>query len=73
MYVLKRTQIFPIIFFNVDSSFSIDRLHKFSVVIIDMLMEGSMSQIFYVGPSLCFMRLQKLCLKTLENVSRFFI
>ena len=35
------------------------RLPTFSVVIIDMLMEGTLSQILYIGPSLCFMRLQK--------------
>ena len=49
-----------IMFLNVDSSFTIkDRLLKVSVVIIDMLMEGTVSQIIYLGPSLCFMQLQK--------------
>ena len=41
------------------------------MVIIDMLMEGTVSQILYLGPSLCFMRLQKLCITILENVSLF--
>ena len=74
IYVLKRTEIviFPIVFLNVDSSFNIlDRLLKFSVVIIDMLMEGTVSPIFYIGLSSCFMRLQKLSFQILENVSRF--
>ena len=56
----QKLSFFPIIFLNVDSSFNIsDRLLKFSVVIIDMLMEGTVSQIFYLGLSLCFMQLQK--------------
>ena len=43
-----------------DSLFNIqDRLLKCSVVIIDMLMEGTVSQILYLGPSSCFMRFQK--------------
>ena len=51
---------FSIIFFNVDSSFIIlVRLLKFSVGIIDILMDGTVSQIFYVGPSPTFMRFQK--------------
>ena len=77
MYVLKRTQtiIFSIIFLNVDNSINIEnRLLKFSVVIIDVLMEGNVSQIFYSGPSLImFMWIQKLCLHILEDVSHFLI
>ena len=45
---------FPITFLNVGSS-----LLKCSVVIIDMPIEGAVSQILYLGPSLCFMQLQK--------------
>ena len=62
IYVLKRQKstFFSIIFLNVDSSLNIyDRQLNFSVVIIDMMMEGTVSQISYLGPSLCFMRLQK--------------
>ena len=48
-------------FVNVDSSFDIEnRLLKLSVVIIGMLMEGAVSQSFYLGPSLFLMWLQKL-------------
>ena len=71
---IKETKmyIFPIIFFNVDSSFNIEnRLFKFSVGIFDTLMEGTVSEISYLGPSSSFMRLKKWCLKLLENVSRF--
>ena len=58
IYVLKSTKIviFSHHFFNVDSSFIIkDRLLKFSMVIIDILMEGNVSQTFNLGPSLLFM------------------
>ena len=61
IYVLKRTKIdiFSHQFLNVDSSFSIkDRLLKFSVGIIDILMEGIVSHISNLGPSSSFMRLQ---------------
>ena len=60
IYVLKRTKIdiFPIIFLNVDSSFNIlNRVLRLSVVITNMLMEGTVSQIFYLGLSSCFMEL----------------
>ena len=41
---------------NVDSSFNIyERLLRFSLGIIDILMEGTVSQIFYLGPSSSFM------------------
>ena len=54
IYVIKKTNIdiFSIIFMNVESSFNIqDRLLKLSVTVIDMMMEGTVSQIFYLGPS----------------------
>ena len=61
MYQRKqKLTFFPIIFLNMDTSSNIqDRLLKFYLVIIDMLMEGIVSLYFYLGPSLCFMRLQK--------------
>ena len=43
-------------FLNVISSFIIkDRLLKFSMVVFDIIMEGTLSQIFYLGPGFCFM------------------
>ena len=55
----QRIQIFlffPFIFLNVDISFHIqDILPKFSVVVLDIIKEGTVSQIFYLGPSFCFM------------------
>ena len=48
-------------FVNVDRLFKIEnRLLKFSVVIIDMLKDGAVSQILYLGHSICFMWLQQL-------------
>ena len=51
---------FSILFLNMDRSFNIqDRLLKFSVVIIDMLMEGTVSHFFNSGPGLYFVSFQK--------------
>ena len=48
IFVLKSTTFF----FNVDSSFNIkDRLIKYSVAVLGIMMEGTVSQIFYLGPS----------------------
>ena len=53
IYALKSVKItiFPFISLNVDSSHIGNRLFRFSVVII----EGTVSHIFYVGLSLYFM------------------
>ena len=43
-------------FLNLDSSFNIKHtLLTFSVVVLGITMEGTVSQIFYLGPSFCFM------------------
>ena len=60
----NKLTFFSTIVFSVDSLFNIwDRLLKFSVVLIDILMEGTVSQILflglYLGPSLYFMSFQK--------------
>ena len=40
---------------NVDSSFYIkDRLFKFSVVVLGIITEETVSQMFYLGPSFLF-------------------
>ena len=68
----QKLSFFPKIMLNVDSSFIIqDSLPKFSEVIIDTLMEGTVSQNFYLVSSSCFMQLQKLCLKILEKFPIF--
>ena len=62
IYISKRTKIdiFPIFFLNVDSSFIImNRVIRHSEAIIDILTEGTVSQIFYLGPSSRFMGPQK--------------
>ena len=71
IYVLKSTIFFfSRIFLNVDNSFNNEnRLRKFPAGIIDILIERTMSQIFYLGPSLCFMWLKIACLQFLEKVS----
>ena len=52
----KIIPLFSCQFFNVDSSFNIkDRKLKFPVVVIGIIMEGNESQLFYLGPSFCFM------------------
>ena len=57
---VQKLPFFSIIFLNVDSSFNIiNRLFKFALVIIDILMEGTVSQIFYPGLGLYFMSLRK--------------
>ena len=58
IYVLMSTRIpiFPLIFLNVDNSFDIvSTLLKFSVVVLNTIMEGTVSQIIYLGFSFCFM------------------
>ena len=53
---MQKLPLFSIIVFNVDNSSNIgNRLFKVSVMIIDMLMEGTVSQIFYLGLGLYFM------------------
>ena len=54
IYILKSTNIliFSLHFFNVVISFNIEyRKLKFSMIILEMMMEGTMSQIFYLGLS----------------------
>ena len=62
-----KIQFLSFSFFNVDSSFDIsDRLLNFCVVVLGFIMEGTVSQNLYLGPSFCFM-----ILLNLSNVSRF--
>ena len=51
-----RIPIFPLIFLNVDNSFDIvSTLLKCSVVVLNTIMEGTVSQIIYLALSFCFM------------------
>ena len=57
IYALKSVKFifFAYIFLNLDNSIIIvHRLLKFSIVILDMITEGTMSQIFYLGTSFYF-------------------
>ena len=54
--IVPKFLFFAIIFLNVNISLTIDpRLFKFGVLILDIIMEGTVSQISYLGPSLNFM------------------
>ena len=58
IYILKSAKIliFSLHFFNVVISFNIEyRKLKFSKIILEMMMEGTVSQIFYLGLSFHFM------------------
>ena len=58
IYALKSVKIlfFAYIFLNLDNSINIvHRLLKFSIAILEMITEGTVSQIFYLGPSFYFM------------------
>ena len=57
---MQKFLFFPVIFLNFDSSFNIkDRKLKFSVYVLGIMIEGTVSQIFYLGLSFCFMSLRK--------------
>ena len=57
---------FSIIFLIVDNSVNIEtRPFKFCVLILDVIMEGTVSQIFLLGPSSYFMLFRKLFLQNL--------
>ena len=57
MFQIVNKILFSIyIFLNVDNSINNGyNLLNFSVVIVDIVMEGTMSQIFYLGPRSYFM------------------
>ena len=55
-----------------DNSVNIEtRLLKFCVLIVDIIMEGTVSQIFILGPSFYFILSGKLFLQNLLNILRF--
>ena len=54
--MVQKFPFFAIIFLNVDHSVNVyPKLFKFGVLILDIIMEGTMSQILYLGPSSYFM------------------
>ena len=46
-------------------------LFKFVSVILDIIMEGKVSQIFYLGPSYYFIVFRERFFKILQNISVF--
>ena len=46
-------------------------MFKLSVVVLNTIMEGTVSQISFLGPRSNFMQFRKLGFQKLQNVSRF--
>ena len=64
--------IFYLHLFNMDISVAIAATYlKFQNIVSDILMEGTVSQIFYIGPSFYFMKCGNLVFKKYQKVSRF--
>ena len=58
---MQEFRFFAIIYLNVDNSVNIKtRLFNLCVFILDIIMKGTMSQLFYLGPSSHFMFFRKL-------------
>ena len=67
---MQKIVIFPIIFLNFDNLISIaHKLFKFRELILDIITEGTVSQIFYLGSSFHFIGFRKCFLFNLQNVS----
>ena len=59
-------------FLNADISVNISlNIFKLSVVVLNTIMEGTVSQISFPGPKSNFMQFRKLNFQKLQNVSRF--
>ena len=57
---MYKFRIFAIIFLNVNNLVNIEtRLFKFVVLILDIIIEGTVSQIFILSPSSFFILLRK--------------
>ena len=64
--------IFSIYFFNMNISFNMSTTFiKIYLLDIETIMEGTVSQIFDLGPSFYFMQCGKLDMKKLQKVTRF--
>ena len=62
----------PSFFLDINNSVNItQRLPKSFLLVFAMVIEGTVSQIFYLGPSSRFMCFQNLCSQFVFNVSRF--
>ena len=68
----NKNLIFHVFFFNKDISVTtLDITMKFSMTALHIHSEGSVSQIFYLGPSFYFMLLCKKCFENIQKVARF--
>ena len=55
-----------------DSSVDIAHMHmKFDTCILEIRMEGRVSQNFDLGPRFYFIKCRMLCIKNIQNVTRF--
>ena len=64
-------RFFTFIFSDVNKLVNIkQRLSTFFLLVLAMVIEGTVSQIFYSGPSFRFMCFQNLCSQFFLNVSR---
>ena len=73
IYALKKRKENVHYFFNVDSSYNIqDILLKFSEGIIDILVEGTVSQISHLGTRSSFYAISKMMLKDFRKCFPFF-
>ena len=73
VYHQSEKSIFRKYFFNIDISLSTKEPDlKFEICIHQIYMQGSVSQIFHLGPSFFFMDSRKLNKKKIQKVSRFF-
>ena len=69
-----KIQIFHVILLNKDISIFVvvaDIILKFCMSVLHILPEGSLSQIFYLGPRFYFMWLTKYYFENIEKVIRF--
>ena len=70
----SKNLIFYDIFFNTDISITNqDIAMKFCIAILHINCEGSVSQIFDLGPSFYFMLSRKLCFENIQKVTRFLL
>ena len=62
----------PVIFLDINNLVNIiQRLPKSFSLVLSIVVEGTVSQIFYLGPSSRFICFQNLCSQFFKNVSRF--
>ena len=72
--IKDKNQFLHIIFLNKDISITIsDSAMKFSMALLQIHYEGSLSQISYLGLSFYFMLFRKYNFENIQKVTRFFM